>query len=136
MGALERPRQSDGALSVDVSPATGGGIGQPDEAAARRSLRAQIARLERELADAFVTAFPMGGLDHPGASPPVAAPPGGGGRLLGRGELAERLHAARATIHRRADEQAAKRIALERMLLAPAQHRCARISCRELGEPG
>src|SRR5450755_3365964 len=143
MGALERPRQSDGALSVDVSPATGGGIGQPDEAAARRSLRAQIARLERELADAFVTAFPMGGLDHPGASPPVAAPPGGGGRLLGLGELevvrdelAERLHAARATIHRRADEQAAKRIALERMLLAPAQHRFARISCRELGEPG
>ena len=33
------------------------------ERAARRSLRAQIARLERELADAFVTAFPMGGLD-------------------------------------------------------------------------
>ena len=29
--------------------------------AARRSLREQIARLERELANAFVTAYPMGG---------------------------------------------------------------------------
>ena len=36
--------------------------------AARRSLRAQIARLERELADAFVTAYRMGGLDQPTSS--------------------------------------------------------------------
>jgi hypothetical protein len=33
------------------------------ERAARRSLRQQIARLERELADAFVTAYSMGGLE-------------------------------------------------------------------------
>ncbi|MFZ0975278.1 MAG: hypothetical protein WAN22_23825, partial [Solirubrobacteraceae bacterium] len=36
-----------------------------DELAARRSLRAQIDKLERELSDAFVTAYPMGGLDEP-----------------------------------------------------------------------
>ena len=36
--------------------------------AARRTLRSQIARLERELADAFVTAYPMGGLQHPDES--------------------------------------------------------------------
>ena len=68
---------------------------EPDERAARRSLRAQIARLEGELSDAFVTAFAMGGLDQPVAGPGLP-------RLLGLGELervrdelAERLHAAR-----------------------------------------
>jgi len=107
-----------------------------DERAARRALRGQIAALERQLADAFVTAFPMGGLDQPSA---VAAHP----RLLDLGELevvrddlAQRLHQARVTIARRADEQAEKRLLLERMLLAPADHRFARVSCRELGEPG
>ena len=40
------------------------------ERAARRALRSQIVRLERELADAFVTAFPMGGLEQ---APSVAA---------------------------------------------------------------
>jgi hypothetical protein len=105
-------------------------------AAARRTLRGQIARLERELADAFVTAFPMGGLPQPS---PVRASP----RLLDLGELervrddlSERLHAARVHIGRCADEQAEKRLALEQMLLHPAEHRFTRISCRELGQPG
>jgi hypothetical protein len=107
-----------------------------DERAARRTLREQIARLERELADAFVTAFPMGGLPQP-----VAA--GGHPRLLSLGELevvrddlAQRLGEARLTIAERADDQAEKRLILERMLLAPADYRFVRISCRELGEPG
>jgi hypothetical protein len=110
-----------------------------DERAARRSLREQIARLERELADAFVTAFSMGGLSQPAAamSPPAHA------RLLDLGELevvrdqlAERLREARTTISRRADEIAEKRLVLERMLLRPADYKFARISCQELGEPG
>jgi hypothetical protein len=99
-------------------------------------LRAQIARLEAELADAFVTAYPMGGLDHPLASP--AAP-----RLLDLGELervrdglAERIRRARISIDRRAEEQTRKRVLLERMLLDPADYRFTRISCRELGQPG
>jgi hypothetical protein len=107
-----------------------------DERAARRSLRAQIARLERELGDAFVTAFPMGGLEHPVA-------PEGHPRLLGLGELervrdelAERLHAARLSIAHRADEQAEKRVLLERMLLEPGKYRFVRIARSELGEPG
>ncbi len=107
-----------------------------DEHAARRTLRVQIARLEGALSDAFVTAFPMGGLDQPVA---VAAEP----RLLDLGELelvrdqlADRLHDARVRISRRADQQAEKRLALERMLLDPGTHRYTRISCRELGEPG
>jgi hypothetical protein len=108
-----------------------------DERAARRSLKVQISRLERELAEAFVTAYPMGGLQAGGAS--RASDP----RLLDLGELervrdelAERLRSARVTIAERAEVQAAHRLYLERMLLDPAQHRFARVSCRDLGEPG
>jgi len=111
-------------------------VAEPDERAARRTLRSQIARLEREFADAFVTAYPMGGLDQPVA---VAAEP----RVLDLGELervrdelAERLRAARVTIALRADEQEDKRLILERMLLEPGSYRFVRISRRELGEPG
>ncbi len=126
--------------SVAEGPARGNGLagrGSPAaEAAARRTLRTQIARLERELAAAFVTAYPMGGLPQP--EPAVAQP-----RLLDLGELervrdglTERLREARVTISRRADEQAEKRLALELMLLNPAEHRFERISSGELGEPG
>src|ERR1700759_4316024 len=111
----------------------------PDERAARRSLRDQIARLERELADAFVTAFPMGGLPQPALPNPGLAH----ARLLDLGELevvrdelAQRLREARTTISRRADEIAEKRLVLERMLLRPADYKFSRIACRELGEPG
>jgi hypothetical protein len=108
-----------------------------DELAARRSLRTQITRLERELSDAFVTAYPMGGLDHRSAErrhDPRLLDLGGLERV--RDDLAERLRAARVTISGRAELQAANRLHLERMLLEPAKHRFARISCRDLGEPG
>jgi hypothetical protein len=108
-----------------------------DELAARRALRGQIAKLERELADAFVTAYPLGGLDA------LAVESGRDPRLLDLGELelvrddlADRLSAARVTIAERADIQAANRLYLEQMLLDPAKHRFARVSCRDLGEPG
>ena len=110
-----------------------------DERAARRTLREQIARLDRGLADAFVTAFQMGGLPQPAAM----ASPFTHARLLDLGELeivrdelAERLREARTTISRHADEIAEKRLVLERMLLRPADYKFVRISCRELGEPG
>jgi hypothetical protein len=108
-----------------------------DELAARRSLRKQIAKLERELADAFVTAYPMGGFDN--APSETRRDP----RLLDLGELervrdelAERLRVARTTIAERAEVHAANRLYLEQMLLEPAKHRFARVSCRDLGEPG
>ncbi len=108
----------------------------PDERAGRRALRTQIARIERELSGAFVTAFPMGGLEPPVI---VAATP----HLLGLGELervrddlAARLRAARLQIARRADEQEAKRLTLERMLLDPGSYRFVRIARSELGEQG
>jgi hypothetical protein len=113
------------------------GVAERDELAARRSLRKQVAKLERELADAFVTAFPMGGLGA--ATAESRRDP----RLLDLGELervrdelAERLRSARVTITERADLQDAKRLYLERMLLEPGKHRFARISCQEIGEPG
>jgi hypothetical protein len=108
-----------------------------DERAARRSLRAQIDKLERELAEAFVTAYPMGGLgEEPAQS--CATP-----RMLDLGELervrdelAARVRTARATITELADRQAANRLRLERMLLDPGRHRFVRIANRDIGEPG
>ena len=108
-----------------------------DERAARRSLRSQIDKLERELAEAFVTAYPMGGLgEEPTRS--CAAP-----RLLDLGELervrdqlAARVRSAHATISELADRQAANRVLLERMLLEPGRHRFVRVANRDIGEPG
>jgi hypothetical protein len=108
-----------------------------DERAARRSLRAQIDKLERELAEAFVTAYPMGGLgEEPTSS--CATP-----RLLDLGELervrdhlAARVRTARATITELADRQAANRVLLERMLLEPGRHRFVRVANSDIGEPG
>jgi hypothetical protein len=106
------------------------------ERAARRSLRLQIAKLERDLAQAFVTAYPMGGLELPDRQP-------GEPRLLDleelervRDELAERLRGARLTIAQRGEEQSASRLLLERMLLEPGKHRFTRVSQHDLGEPG
>jgi hypothetical protein len=122
-------------LEHGISPLTPA-VTEVDERAARRSLRSQIARLERELADAFVTAYRMGGLPR---SPAADGDP----RLLDLGELervrddlAERLRSARVTIAQRADIEAANRIQLERMLLDPARHRFERIALADLGEPG
>ncbi len=129
-----------GAAGMWLSPASPPESAQPGAAAnqvpARRSLRRQIARLEGELADAFVTAYPLGGLEPPdsGAGHPHLLDLGE--LEVVRDELTERLRTARLTIARRADEQAEKRMLLERMLLAPAEHRFARVSCHELGEPG
>jgi hypothetical protein len=107
-----------------------------DECAARRSMRAQIARLEQELSAAFVTAYPMGGLEPPPSTRGIP-------RLLDLGELervrdelAQRLGAARARIADQADVQAANRVLLERMLLEPGKYRFARISRHDVGEPG
>ena len=107
------------------------------ERPARRSLRGQIDKLERELAEAFVTAYPMGGLDEE-PTPSAAGP-----RLLDLGELervrddlAERLRATRVQITERADRHEAARLRLEQMLLEPGAHRFVRIDRADLGEPG
>lgn len=112
---------------------------------ARRALRGQIARLDAELSDAFVTAFGMR-TQRPAQPPGAGAAVAGAvhsGRLLDLGELeivrddlARRVAQARAAIDREAEQQAARRRLLEAMLLAPGHHRFVRISQRDLGEPG
>ncbi|MBS1871243.1 MAG: hypothetical protein JSS99_16445 [Actinobacteria bacterium] len=110
--------------------------GETDEAPARRALRAQIARLEHELASLTAEVKPRDG---------VSWPIGGenGPRLLGigalervRDDLAERLHEVRETLAARAAREAEKRALLERMLRDPARHRFVRISAADVGEPG
>ena len=108
----------------------------PAEQAARRALRGQIARLERELSSVFVAAFPHLALD-------VSVPASGGPRVLGLGELEalrdaliDRLAAARAQLGVRHDAETRNRELLERVLLEPGRYKYFRISRADLGEHG
>lgn len=107
------------------------------EAAARRTLRAQITRLEAELAALTARATPRDGLAW---SVPATL---GGPRLLGLGELerirdglAERVRVARATVAARRAREARARALLERMLREPARYRFVRVTSADIGEPG
>jgi len=108
----------------------------PDEAAARRTLRGQVARLEQQLAQLAVDASPRDEITW-------AIGSHGGPRLLGLGELerirddlAERLHAVREALAERAEREARSRELLERMLRDPARHRYVRISAADVGASG
>jgi hypothetical protein len=107
-----------------------------DERAARRTLREQIGRLERELTAACLDACPR--LD-PGPPLPSQAGP----RLLSLGELervrdalADRLARIRDDADAQLLRQAESRILLERMLADPAAYKWVRVSNAQLGEPG
>jgi hypothetical protein len=107
-----------------------------DERAARAQLRRQIARLETQLSDVVLSAFPYGPLQ-------IGVPRPGGPQVLDLGELervrdalAARLAAARAQLDERGERQAACRALLERMLLEPDRHAFVRVANRDLGEPG
>jgi hypothetical protein len=121
--------------SEPPAPAVAGDDRAPiDERAARGTLRAQIARLERELGDAIVAAFPH--VPVPEAGPPVAGP-----RMLGLGELervrddlAERVHRARAAVLVRAEHEARSRALLEEMLRDPDRHKWVRVAAADVGE--
>jgi hypothetical protein len=107
-----------------------------DEAAARRSLREQIAKLERELAAVFTNAYPRRGLEWQVGSP-------GGPRVLGVGELEEvrdalaaRLEDARRTLKDRAYVERKNLDRIEEMLAEPRRFKWVRISNADIGEPG
>ena len=109
-----------------------------DEAAARRSLRDQIARLEADLADAFATAFPRTEVDVR-----VPAPVRRGPRVLSLGELeaqrdalADRLRETRARLEERGEREERGRILLERMLLEPRKHKFTRLHRADIGQGG
>ena len=108
-----------------------------DEGAARRTLRDQIAKLERELAALFVSARPRGELDWQVSSP-------GGPRVLDvgdlealRDELAARVEEARrelAIARARPSRPAAG--GSRRWSPIPASHKWERVSNDDIGEPG
>jgi len=105
------------------------------QAGVRRSLRAQVARLEAQLSDVACEAFPE--------VLELGPAPSRGARVLDAGALEEvrdrlaaQLSEARAQVANIALRQDEARLCLERMLLDPAGSRGQRISQRELGEPG
>jgi hypothetical protein len=109
---------------------------ETDDRAARQSLREQIAKLERDLAGAFVTAYPNTELEWGVAGR-------GGPRILALGELervrdelADRLRGARAAIHERAEFEEGNRLLLERMLADPPSHKYIRLARADVGTPG
>ena len=85
-----------------------------DEAAARRSLRGQIARLERELAAMFTSAHPRQGL---------------------RDDLAARLEDTRQTLTDRTRVERDNVARIEQMVVAPERFKWVRISNADIGEP-
>ena len=112
------------------------GAGDADaQAGLRRSLRAQVARLEAQLSDVACEAFPevleLGPAPARGARVLDA-----GGLEEVRDRLAAQLSDARAQVAAIALRQDEARLRLERMLLDPAGSPGQRISQRELGEPG
>jgi len=121
---------------IDQFLTPGVAIPEVDERAARRTLRDQIDRLERELVTACLDACPR--ID-PG--PPLRSL--AGPRLLSLGELerirdglAGRLATVRGDIDAQLLRQAESRALLERMFADPPAHRWLRISNAQLGEPG
>ena len=117
------------ASSPPLAPAAG-------ECEARRALRGQIARLDRELGRALADSYPR--LAAPPAGPRLAGP-----RLLGLGELERtrdalvgRLATLRAAAAAQASAQAEARELRAAMLLAPERHRWVRVTQADLGEPG
>lgn len=132
---------------LDVTSLPGAPAGAPapaalphvDEGAAKRAMREQITRLERQLADAFVTAFPRCRVDV------RVAPPRGttGPRILGLGELEEqrdalqaRLRHVRSVLDARGAEVEANKVLLERMLLRPERYKFARLHREDVDVDG
>ncbi len=101
-----------------------------DERAARRDLRDQVARLERELAETLADAFPRREPARAGRSASAQAGP----RLLTLGQLErirDELAGRVATL--RANRGPAL---LEQMRAAPERHRWVTVTSHDLGEPG
>jgi len=107
-----------------------------DQAAARRSLREQIAKLERELAALFTSAYPRRGFEWQLSSR-------SGPRLLDvgdletvRDELAGRVEDTRRALRDRAYVEEANRRRIEALIADPARFKWVRISNADIGEPG
>lgn len=117
--------------TIEQTTRTAAGAGQR-ERAARATLRAQLARMERRLSDLQVRGFPQ---LAPAASTSTSAP-----TLLGlaeleraRDELAARIAAAERQLAERAKRERRARELLRRALLEPGRYKFLRIPVSELG---
>jgi hypothetical protein len=107
-----------------------------DEAAAKRQLREQIARLEGDLGALFCTTYPRTGFDWNVRSR-------GGPRLLSiaelevlRDDLAARLQRNQRMLGDRTYVEELNRRRIEEMMLAPDEHKWVRIQNEDIGEKG
>lgn len=111
-------------------------LAPPDERAARRSLREQIDKLERELGIALAGAYPR-------LEPPAPVAGCGGPKLLSLGELervrdelADRVSWARRRVYEQAEHQEARRVFIEKMIAEPHRYKWMQVrdedtpSCR------
>ncbi len=116
-----------------------------DERAARSSLRAQVARLERELAAIVAEGFPHIRLPsdegRAGRATTIGADRVGGARLLdleelerSRDELAGRLQQLRSRVAQRTEHERRAQQLLEEMRLEPGRHKFRRLPVRDLGQ--
>ena len=124
-------------LTIDRSAAT---VEAVDERAARRSLRAQVARLERELSQVVASGFPH---IPAKAARDGAAEAFGGPRLLTlaqlerqRDTLAGRVQDIGSLARKRAEHERRSHELLARMKLEPGRYRFVRLPVRDLGQGG
>ncbi len=110
--------------------------GQVDERGARAALRAQIARLERELSATVAERFPFVTVPAAPAGRSPSAP-----TLLDLGalervrdELVARTQELRGRVQERDERERRAREQLERMRLEPGRYKFARLPVRELGQ--
>ncbi len=120
-------------LTIERRPSLGA-----DERAARRALRAQVAKLERELTQIVADGFP-----HIALPAPAPSRSRGSASLLdlgelerSRDELAGRVQFARRTVAERAELETRSRELLRRMKRDPARYKFVRLPVRDLGERG
>jgi len=130
MAEVMERRHSGTPMAVPRAPV------RPDEGAARRSLREQIAHLEGELGALFCSAYPRMGFDW-------RVPSRGGPRVLSlveleelRDELADRLEHNRRVLGDRTYVEEFNRCRIEEMLLAPEEHKWVVIRNEDIGERG
>lgn len=107
------------------------------ELAAKRSLKAQIARLEHELSGLVISGFPHIPLM------PLRERAGGGPRLLGleqleseRDALVARLRETEVVTAARAEHEQRARELLAAMQLEPGRYKFTRLRVADLGESG
>ena len=110
-----------------------------DERAARRSLRAQVARLELELSQIVARSFPHIPVDAARRADEAF----GGPRLLNleqlelqRDRLAGRVQDVRRLARERAEHERRSHELLQRMKLEPGRYKFARLPVSDLGQGG